>query len=329
MGLGRYALSRILQTIPVVFGVVTLVFLFVNATPGDPVRVMLGPEADPETIERVRAQYGLDEPLHVRFGTYLVNVMQGDLGNSIHYGVPVTEKIAEVLPVTILLTVAGFTFAIAVSIPLGVLSAKRRNERIDHVVRVISLLGVSTPSFWVGLILIILFSYHLKVLPATGLIMPWADPASVSGASTRLDVLFIAVEHLILPTIALGTLQMAAITRIQRSSMLEALGEDYVVLARAYGIKESTIVWLYAFRNAQLPVITIIGLNMATALGGSVLIEIVFNINGLGQLIYGAIMNHDMPLVVGSTLVFSILFILSVVIVDIMYAYIDPRVKYN
>ncbi len=329
MGLGRYALSRILQTIPVLFGVVTLVFLFVNATPGDPVRVMLGPEADPETIERVRAQYGLDEPLHVRFGTYIVNVMQGDLGNSIHYGVPVTEKIAEVLPVTILLTVSGFAFAIAVSIPLGVLSARRRNERLDHVVRVISLLGVSTPSFWVGLILIILFSYHLNVLPATGLILPWTDPANVSGASNQLDVLLRAVEHLILPTIALGTLQMAAITRIQRSSMLEALGQEYVVLARAYGIKESTIVWLYAFRNAQLPVITIIGLNMATALGGSVLIEIVFNINGLGQLIYGAIMNHDMPLVVGSTLVFSLLFVLSVVIVDIMYAYIDPRVKYD
>lgn len=329
MGLGKYAVSRILQTIPVVFGVVTLVFLFVNATPGDPVRVMLGPEADPETIERVRAQYGLDEPLHIRFGTYLVNVMQGDLGNSIHYGVPVTEKIAEVLPVTVLLTFSGFAFAIAVSVPLGVLSARRRNERVDHVVRVISLLGVSTPSFWVALILIILFSYHLNVLPATGLIMPWADPAGVSGASNRLDVLMMAGKHLILPTIALGTLQMAAITRIQRSSMLEALGEDYVILARAYGIKESTIVWLYAFRNAQLPVITIIGLNMATALGGSVLIEIVFNINGLGQLIYGAIMNHDMPLVMGTTLVFSLLFVLSVVIVDIMYAYIDPRVKYD
>ena len=329
MGLGRYVVSRILQTIPVLFGVVALVFVFVNATPGDPIRIMLGPEADPETIERVRAQYGLDEPLHIRFFTYVFNILQGDLGISIHYGGPVTEKIAEVLPYTILLTVSGFAFAIAVSIPLGVLSARRRNERVDHVVRVISLLGVSTPSFWIALILVIIFGYHLNVLPATGLVLPWAEPGSVSGASNRFDVLLMTGRHLILPTIALGTLQMAAITRIQRSSMLEALGEDYVVLARAYGVKESTIVWIYAFRNSQLPVITIIGLNMATALGGSVLIEIVFNINGLGQLIYGAILNNDMPLVVGSTFVFALLFVLSVVIVDIMYAYIDPRVTYD
>ena len=188
---------------------------------------------------------------------------------------------------------------------------------------------MSTPSFWIGLVLIILFSYHLGVLPATNLVMPWAPPSTVAGASTQLDVLYVAGSHLLLPMLSLGTLQMAAITRIERSSMLEVLSDDYVRLARAYGVKERTILRKHAFRNAQLPVITIIGLQLTTAIGGAVLTETVFEINGMGRLIISSISRQDFPVVMGTTLVFAFVFIVGVILTDISYAYIDPRVSYG
>ena len=329
MGLGRYTLSRLLQSIPVLVGVATITFVLINAVPGDPIRIMVGPNADASVVEALRAKYGLDEPLHVRYGKYLWNLVQGDLGRSIHYSAPVSQKIMERLPVTLLLLVSSFTFAIATAVPMGVLSAQRRNEPADHVSRVLGLIGVSTPSFWIGLMLIIVFSYHFQVLPATSLIMPWADPAAVDVADTRLDVLVASARHLIMPTITLGTLQMAAIMRVERSSMLEVLGKEYVRLARAYGVSESTILRRHAFRNAQLPVITIIGLQITTALGGAVLTETVFNINGMGRLIITAINNQDYPLVMGTTLFFGLMFVVGVLLTDLSYAYIDPRVSYD
>jgi len=329
MGLGRYTLSRLLQSIPVLVGVATITFVLINAVPGDPIRIMVGPNADASVVEALRAKYGLDEPLHVRYGKYLWNLVQGDLGRSIHYSAPVSQKIMERLPVTLLLLVSSFTFAIATAVPMGVLSAQRRNEPADHVSRVLGLIGVSTPSFWIGLMLIIVFSYHFQVLPATSLIMPWADPAAVDVADTRLDVLVASARHLIMPTITLGTLQMAAIMRVERSSMLEVLGKEYVRLARAYGVSESTILRKHAFRNAQLPVITIIGLQITTALGGAVLTETVFNINGMGRLIITAINNQDYPLVMGTTLFFGLMFVVGVLLTDLSYAYIDPRVSYD
>jgi peptide/nickel transport system permease protein len=329
MGLGRYTLSRLLQSIPVLVGVATITFVLINAVPGDPIRIMVGPNADASVVEALRAKYGLDEPLHVRYGKYLWNLVQGDLGRSIHYSAPVSQKIMERLPVTLLLLVSSFTFAIATAVPMGVLSAQRRNEPADHVSRVLGLIGVSTPSFWIGLMLIIVFSYHFQVLPATNLIMPWAAPASVEGAATRVDVLVTSLRHLVMPTITLGTLQMAAIMRVERSSMLEVLGKEYVRLARAYGVSESTILRRHAFRNAQLPVITIIGLQITTALGGAVLTETVFNINGMGRLIITAINNQDYPLVMGTTLFFGLMFVIGVLLTDLSYAYIDPRVSYD
>jgi peptide/nickel transport system permease protein len=231
--------------------------------------------------------------------------------------------------VTLLLLVSSFTFALVTAVPLGILSAKRRNKPTDHVSRVVALLGVSTPSFWIGLMLIIIFAFQLNLLPATNLVMPWAAPGSVEGAQTRLDVIVTAVEHLILPTITLGTLQMAAFTRIERSSMLEVLNQEYVKLARAYGVKESTIVRKHAFRNAQLPLITIVGLQLTQALGGAVLTETVFSINGMGRLIITAIQNQDFQLVMGTTLVFGLVFVIGVIVTDLSYAYVDPRVSYD
>jgi peptide/nickel transport system permease protein len=329
MGILRYTIRRLLQAIPVLIGIVTITFLLTNAIPGDPVQIMLGPSPSAQMVDQIRAQYGLNQPLPVRYVNYLASVAQGDMGQSIYYGVPVTTKIMERLPVTLLLMLSSFTFAIVAAVPLGIISAKRRNKPTDHVSRVVALAGVSTPSFWIGLMLIIIFAYYLNWLPATGLVLPWASPSSVEGASSRTDVLWQTFTHLLLPTLSLGTLQMAAITRIERSSMLEVLQQEYVKLARAYGVAERTIVRKHAFRNAQLPVITVVGLQLTSALGGAVLTETVFNINGMGRLIITAINNQDYPLVMGTTIFFGLTFVLGVIITDLSYAYIDPRVTYD
>jgi peptide/nickel transport system permease protein len=325
----RYTVNRLLQAIPVVVGIITITFLLTDAIPGDPVQIMLGPSPSAQQAAAIRAKFGLDQPLHIRYLNYLLDVVRGDLGTSLYYGVPVTEKIMERLPVTLLLLASSFAFALVTAVPLGIISARRRNKPTDHVSRVVALLGVSTPSFWIGLMLIIVFAFQLDLLPATNLVMPWAAPENVEGAETRLGVVVTAVEHLILPTITLGTLQMAAFTRIERSSMLEVLNQEYVKLARAYGVKESTIVRKHAFRNAQLPLITIVGLQLTQALGGAVLTETVFSISGMGRLIITAIQNQDFQLVMGTTLVFGLVFVIGVIVTDLSYAYVDPRVSFD
>ncbi|WP_266075783.1 ABC transporter permease [Haladaptatus caseinilyticus] len=329
MGILRYTIRRSLQAIPVLIGIATITFLLTNAIPGDPVQIMLGPSPSAEMVQEIRAQYGLDEPLPVRYVNYLTALVQGDFGQSIYYGTPVLTKIMERLPVTLLLMLSSFTFALVTAIPLGIISARRRNQPTDHVSRIVALIGVSTPSFWIGLMLIIVFAYHLNWFPATGLVLPWANPSSVEGASSQLDVFWQTGMHLLLPTLSLGTLQMAAITRIERSSMLEVLQQEYVKLARAYGVSERTILRKHAFRNAQLPVITVVGLQLTSALGGAVLTETVFNINGMGRLIITAINNQDYPLVMGTTVFFGLTFVVGVILTDLSYAYIDPRVTYD
>ncbi len=312
-----------------VLGIVTITFVLTDAIPGDPVSIMLGPTPSAGQAEAIRAKYGLNQPLYVRYLNYLAGVVQGDLGQSLYYQVPVTQKIAERLPVTLLLLLSSFTFAIIASIPLGVISAKRRNKPTDHVARIVALVGVSTPSFWIGLMLIIIFAFKLGWLPATNLILPWTHPLRIEGAQTRVDVLIMSMKHLVLPTLSLGTLQMAAITRIERSSMLEVLSKEYVKLARAYGVSESTILRKHAFRNAQLPVLTVLGLNLSTAIGGAVLTETVFSINGMGTLIITAVYNQDYQLIMGTTIVFGLAFVIGVILTDLSYAYVDPRVSYD
>jgi len=329
MSLIRYVARRLGQSVFTLLGVVTLTFLLVNAAPGDPIRIFIGPSADAATVESIRTKFGLNQPLHVRYFRYIGNVLQGDLGQSINYRVPVTQKIFERLPATLLLVASSFTFAVLTAIPIGVLSAKQRNRFSDHVFRILGLVGVSTPSFWIGLLLIILFTYHLGLLPATGLIMPWAAPAAVDNATTRIDVLYQSAIHLLLPTLTLGTLQMAAIMRIERSSMLEVLNQEYVTLARAFGVKEWTLLRKHAFRNAQLPVLTVVGLQLTTALGGSVLTETVFSISGIGTLIITGVNARDYPLILGTTLFYATIFVVGVLITDLLYAYLDPRISYG
>lgn len=310
-------------------GITLITFLLTDAIPGDPVSIMLGPSPSAQQAAAIRAQFGLDQPLYVRYFNYLIAVFQGDLGQSLYFGVPVTQKIAERLPVTLLLLASSFAFAILAAVPLGIISAKRRNKPTDHVSRVVALVGVSTPSFWIGLMLIIVFAYQVQWFPATSLVLPWAPVGAVEGASSRIDVLVLSAKHLVLPTVSLGTLQMAAITRIERSSMLEVLSAEYVKLARAYGVPERTILRRHAFRNAQLPVITIVGLQLTAAIGGAVLTETVFSISGMGTLILTAILNQDFQLVMGTTLVLGLVFVVGVVVTDISYAYVDPRVSYG
>jgi len=332
MSLLRYTLWRLAQAIPALFGISVITFALVNLMPSNPVEIMLGPEqlASDAVIEATKERYGLDQPVYVRYWNWLIDVLNGDLGSSFYYnGVPVTEKIIERLPPTLLVVFSSFAFSITLSIPLGIVSAVRRNKATDHAGRIISLIGVSTPSFWIGLILIIVFGYYLGWLPVSGLPMPLDDPAQVRGADSQFGVVVQTLRHLILPTIALGTLRMAAVTRIQRSTMLEVLNAGYIDLVKAYGVSGRTIMRKHAFKNAQLPVITIIGLQISGALGGSVLIETVFNINGLGRLIITAIEAQDYPLIMGTTLFFGLIFIIGVIITDIAYAYIDPRVSYG
>ncbi|WP_281176504.1 ABC transporter permease [Haloparvum sedimenti] len=329
MSLLRYSAWRVTQALPVLVGIIAITFFLANQIPGDPVEIMLGPTPAQEQVEAIQAKYGLDRPAHERFITYLTGVATGDLGTSIYYDRPVLEMIILRLPVTLVLMLSAFAFAIITAIPLGVISAKRRNEPADHVSRIVSLIGVSTPSFWIGLVLIIVFAFHLGWFPARGLVLPWADPADVRGAATRFEVLRQAAHHLFLPMIALGTLQMAQITRIERSSMVDSLQGEYVKLARAYGVPESTIVRKHAFQVAQLPVITIVGLGLSTALGGAVLTETVFEIQGMGRLIITAINNQDYELIMGTTFMFGVAYVVGVIITDIAYAYLDPRVTYG
>ncbi|ELZ33636.1 dipeptide/oligopeptide/nickel ABC transporter permease [Halogeometricum pallidum JCM 14848] len=329
MGRLRYTISRLLQAVPVIVGVITITFFLTDAIPGDPVQIMLGPSPSAQQAAAIRAKFGLDRPLYVRYFSYLASVVQLDLGTSIYYQVPVTQKIMERLPVTMYLLLASFTFALVTAVPLGIVSAQRRNEPTDHISRVVALFGVSTPSFWIGLMLIIIFSFWLGWLPSTNIVLPWTGPANVGGASNQLEVIIKSLQHLIMPMITLGTLQMAAFTRIERSSMLEVLGEEYVKLARAYGVSESKIVRKHAFRNAQLPLITLVGLQLTSALGGAVLTETVFSINGMGRLIITAVQNQDYQLIMGTTLVFGLVFVIGVIITDLSYAYVDPRVSFD
>ncbi|WP_254532226.1 ABC transporter permease [Natrinema gelatinilyticum] len=335
MSLLRYTAWRLVQAVPVLLGIITIVFFLVNAIPGDPVAIMLGPSPSVEQIAEVRAKYGLNKPVYERYLNYLASVAQGDLGESINVnsGMPVSRLIMNRLPITLLLTVSAFTFAIVTAIPLGIISAKRRNESTDHIARIVSLIGVSTPSFWIGLMLIIVFATHLDMFPSRGLIMPWTEPGTggrvTRRAETQLEIVALSARHLILPMITLGTLQMAQITRIERSTMVDTLQDEYIKLARAYGVSERKIIRKHAFRPAQLPVITIIGLGLSTALGGAVLTETVFGINGMGRLIIQAINQRDYPVVMGTTIVFGVTYLVGVIITDISYAYIDPRVKYG
>ena len=303
----RYLAARLLSFVPVVVGVSIVVFLMLHLVPGDPVSVLVGdaPVSAAE-LERLREQFGLNDPLYVQYGRFALNALQGDLGRSLRTRRPVSEEIGEQFPQTVELAAAAMVFAIALGVLLGVLAATYHHTWIDAVCSALALLSVSMPSFWLGLMLIFVFAVGLGWFPATG-----------QGG----------VERLVLPAITLGWYAAAIIARLVRSSMLEVLRQEYVTTARAKGLRESLVIYRHALRNALIPTVTIIGLQFGTLLGGAVIVETVFARQGLGRLIVGGILQKDFPIVQGAVLVTALVYVLANFLVDLAYAALDPRIR--
>jgi len=307
----RYALGRLIGTVPVLFGVTLLVFLMAWVTPGDPVVAMLGEASQGisrQALEDLRRELGLDRPLPVQYLDYVAGLLRGDLGDSVRSRRPVLSEIRDRLPATIELALAALAIAVALGVALGVLAAVRKRTWVDGAAIAVALLGVSVPVFWSGFLLMIVFALELGWLPA-------------SGRGTW--------RHLVLPAVTVGVSSAAFIARITRGAVLEALAQDYVRTARAKGLAPRRVVLRHALRNALLPIVTVVGLQLGGLLGGAVLTETVFAWPGVGRLLVDAIVARDLPLVQGSVLVVSLLFILVNLTVDLSYAAINPKVRYG
>jgi peptide/nickel transport system permease protein len=296
--------------------VVTVVFLLIHLIPGDPVSVMLGPDATPAQIAATRAALGLDRPIAEQLFTFYARVLRGDLGHSYFLDRPVVTALAERVEPTALLTAAALLVAIGVGVPSGIVAAARPGSWWDRGLMLLALLGVCVPGFWLSLNFIYFFAVRLGWLPAAGYASLLVDPVA-------------AARFMVLPAVSLGLNQSALIARIARSFMLEVLGQDYIRTARAKGVSQPAIVWVHAFRNALVPVMTVIGVTMAVLIGGAVVTEIVFNIPGLGRLIVSAILRRDYPVVQGVVLVTAASYVLINLGVDVVNAFIDPRIRYE
>jgi len=304
-----WILRRILAVVPVLFGVTLAVFSMLFLVPGDPVKMMLAEfVTNPDQVAQMRAQLHLDEPILKQYGRFVTGAVRGDLGTSIRSRRPVTTEIGENLASTAQLALAAMLVAIGLGIPLGLLAALSRNSWLDVASMGTALLGVSMPSFWLGLLLIFVFSLHLAWFPATG------------GGD---------LHHLILPAVTLGMIAAAIIARLTRSSMLEVLGQDYVRTARAKGLGGFSVVVRHALKDALIPIITILGLQFGNLLAGAVIVETVFSRPGLGRLIVGGILNKDFPLVQGVVLFVATIYVLINLLVDLAYAYADPRIRFG
>jgi peptide/nickel transport system permease protein len=356
----RYVINRIIVALPVLFGVLVVTFILVRLIPGDPCTAQLGEKATPEVCARFMVTKGLDKPIIVQFGVYLGDIFRGDLGTSIRLARPVTQLIAERLPITVELGVLALLVAIIVGVPMGIIAALRRNSAVDVATMVGSNIGVSMPIFWLGLMLAYIFALVLKgtplQLPPSGRLSSgvtsvpfyqiWGWGVDLkSGAGQLLqffgnlyifnslitfqwDVLGDALRHLVLPALALGTIPMAIIARMTRSAMLEVLGRDYVRTARAKGLAELAVTMRHAFRNALLPVVTIVGLQLGTIFGGAVLTETIFNLAGVGRILFDAITTRDYPIIQGFTLAIALGYVIVNLLVDLSYGLLDPRIRY-
>jgi peptide/nickel transport system permease protein/oligopeptide transport system permease protein len=303
-----YVIKRLLLAIPTIFGVIFIVMLTIEMVPGDPAELMLGEHATQEAVQNVRTALGLDKPLLTRYLLYLTNLAKGDMGRSIRENRAVTKEISDVWPATLELTIAAMAIAILIGVAVGILSAVRPNSYFDNINRILSLFGLSMPVFWTGLVLIVIFSFWLRLLPIGGI-----------GS----------LRHLILPAFTLSLPSIAMISRMTRSSLLEVLQEDYVRTARAKGLSKRAVILRHALRNALIPIVTLSGLQMGQLMGGAILTETVFAWPGLGRLMVRAIFARDYILLQGAVLVFALVFVLINLIVDISYSFLDPRVGYK
>ncbi|HEX9076499.1 MAG TPA: ABC transporter permease [Anaerolineae bacterium] len=332
----RYFVKRVLTVIPVLLGVSILVFGFVRMIPGDPATIMLGERATPANIARVREQLGLTKPIYEQYWIFLSNALQGNLGTSVLRQEPVTQEIIRRFPATIELALSAILIALIVGIPAGIISAIRRGSWFDTISMLVALTGVSMPIFWLGLMLVFFFSVVLHILPTGGRLDSGTNFAATTNLllidtlfSGDIDLFFQSLRHLVLPAVALGTIPMAIIARMTRSSMLEVLSQDYIRTAHAKGLKESSVVVRHALRNAWLPVITVVGLQVGRLLSGAILTETVFSWPGIGRWLVDAIYTRDYPIVQGVTLFIAIIFVGVNLIVDLLYAWVDPRIKFE
>ncbi len=325
----KYIVRRLVSLVFILLGVSIIVFMLVHLAPGDPVRIMLGEDATEADVERLNRIYGFDRPLPVQYFLWLGNALRGDLGTGIRSQLPVTLLIMERMPATIEMAVWSLVLAIGVGIPLGVLSAVRRNSWIDFGSMFAALVGVAAPNFWVGLILLSQIALHVAWLPI-GSRGP-SFPDALWAIVTRLDfvVFWDHFRYVLLPALALGTSIMALITRLTRSSLLEVLNRDYVRTARAKGLRPVKVVYGHALKNALLPVITVVGVQFGALLGGAIVIEVVFAWPGVGRLIVSAISQRDFPVVQGSVLMLAVVFALVNLLVDLSYSLINPRIRYG
>ncbi|WP_434522942.1 ABC transporter permease [Halorubrum sp. AS12] len=327
MSFGRFALKRSLQGIGVVWGVVTVVFALRFVTPGSPINAVAPLDASQETRQAIAAELGLDQPLYVQYGQYVFDLLRGDMGQSYIKGQEVTALVFSRLPATVELAVAASVVAIVLAIPLGVISATRRNEPVDYGATLLSLGGISTPNFWLGIMLILIFAVEFNIFNTSGRGVDVGDVAlSVVNAEPFVGTLLTWLAYITLPAIALGTYFMALITRLTRSGMLDELSKGYVQAARAKGLPRTLIRYKHALRNTLIPVITVLGLQLGTLIGGAVITEAVFSWPGLGTLVIESINQRDWPALQGSLIVIGTSFVLVNILVDVVYAYLDPEV---
>jgi peptide/nickel transport system permease protein len=359
--LTRYVVRRLLLLIPVLVGISIVTFAMLRLIPGDPAQIMLGEHATRESVEEIRARMGLDQPIHVQYLRYIESVLRLDLGRSIKTNRPVLQEIGQRLPATVELTLGAMLVACVVGIPAGIMAAYRHNSSFDLATMFGALLGVSMPIFWLGLMLAYVFGFLLKWLPPSGRLTIGVEMQTIGEAWGRVSAsatpspgtiitvdeflsgfyilralvtgngraLVDVLSHLVLPSIALGSIPMAIIARMTRSSMLEVLSEDYIRTARAKGLKEQAVLLRHALKNASLPIITVIGLQLGFLLGGAILTETIFSWPGLGRLVVDRILFRDYPVVQGAVLVIALIFVVVNLLVDLSYAFLDPRIHYE
>ncbi len=310
----RQILSRLIALVPMLLGLSIASFALVHVIPGDPALVMLGGEGTPQQVAELRQQLGLDRPLPVRYWEWLTRVVRGDLGESLYNRTRVIDELVWRLPTTLTLVLMSLILSIGIGVPAGIASAVYRNTWIDHAARLLTLVSLSVPSFWLGLMLIILFSLKLNLLP-------------IVGYKSVVTDFWFGIQFLILPSFALGTYLAALLARLVRSSVLEVLGQDYIRTARAKGLREKAVLFRHALRNALIPAVTVIGINVGILLGGSVVIETLFVLPGVGQFVVTSLYNRDLPVIQGLILYISILYVLVNLVVDVLYTYLDPRLR--
>ena len=312
----RHILARLAALIPILLGLSIASFALVHVIPGDPALVMLGGEGTPQQVQELRKQLGLDRPLIVRYGEWLGRVLRGDLGESLYNRTRITDELRWRFPTTLALVCLSLLLSIGVGVPAGLISAVYRNSWIDHAARLLTLVSLSLPSFWLGLMLILLFSLKLNLLPIVGY-----KPITIDSWG--------GIRFLILPGAALGTYLAALLARLVRSSVLEVLGQEYIRTARAKGLPERVVLFRHALRNALVPAVTVIGINVGILLGGSAVIETLFVLPGVGQLVVTALYNRDLPVIQGLILYISVLYVLINLAVDLLYTYLDPRLRFG